>query len=199
MVQMKLNQVNNPLESHTGIFKKLFDLGLHLAWLTEVKANELDVDYYLNHSGEKCISPLYRRLIEFNDATALNEITKIVATKFIDNWNNIYKAYTTEYKPLENYNMIENEKIKSKVKNTVASASDTYGFNSDTSVPTGKVESESITEGSKDDNDRDLTRHGNIGVTTSQQMLQSELDLRTYKFYEQVMNDIDTVLCLKCY
>lgn len=199
MEQIKLIQVNNPLESHTGIFKKLFDLGLHLAWLTEVKANELDVDYYLNHSGEKCISPLYRRLIEFNDATALNQVTKIVATKFIDNWNKIYEAYTTEYQPLENYRMVENEKVKSKVVNTVGTNAGSYGFNSDEVQPTNELHSTSTTEGSKDDNDRDLTRSGNIGVTTSQQMLQSELDLRTYKFYDQVMNDIDTVLCLKCY
>ena len=47
---------------------------------------------------------------------------------------------------------------------------------------------------------RGLTRHGNIGVTTSQQMLQSEIDLRSnYHFINQIMNDVDSILCLLVY
>lgn len=42
-------------------------------------------------------------------------------------------------------------------------------------------------------------RSGNIGVTTSQQMLQAELDLRTYDFCKSVYADIDVVLCCPLY
>ena len=199
MYQMKLNQVNNPLITNNGIFKILNALHPNIEWLGESKAITLDINYYIGHSGEKIISPLYAKLIEADENTALTIIANIIYNKFIDNWNKIYEAYTTEYQPLENYRMVENEKVKSKVINTVGTNAGLYGFNSDEAQPTNEVHSTSTTEGSKDDNDRDLTRSGNIGVTTSQQMLQSELDLRTYKFYDQVMNDIDTVLCLKCY
>lgn len=48
-------------------------------------------------------------------------------------------------------------------------------------------------------NERTLTRSGNIGVTTSQQMLQSEIELRKYNFFLSVFNDIDTVLTLSIY
>lgn len=42
--------------------------------------------------------------------------------------------------------------------------------------------------------------HGNIGVTTSQQMLESEFDLRArYNFYERVFKDIDKCLTLEIY
>ena len=42
--------------------------------------------------------------------------------------------------------------------------------------------------------------HGNIGVTTSQQMLMSEYELRErYKFYEQIFKDIDKCLTLAIY
>lgn len=41
---------------------------------------------------------------------------------------------------------------------------------------------------------RNLTRHGNIGVTTSQQMLLSELELRKTHYFEIVYTDIDTLL-----
>lgn len=47
--------------------------------------------------------------------------------------------------------------------------------------------------------DRTLTRSGNIGVTTSQQMLESELELRKWNFFERVYNDIDSVCCLSIY
>lgn len=41
--------------------------------------------------------------------------------------------------------------------------------------------------------------HGNIGVTTNQQMLQSEIDLRQYNFLIQVFNDVLNALTLKIY
>lgn len=43
------------------------------------------------------------------------------------------------------------------------------------------------------------TRSGNIGVTTSQQMLQAELDIRKYDYYLSVFEDIDKVLTIPVY
>lgn len=37
--------------------------------------------------------------------------------------------------------------------------------------------------------------HGNIGVTTSQQMLESELQLALFNFYEEIVKDYVTVYC----
>ena len=48
-------------------------------------------------------------------------------------------------------------------------------------------------------NDRELTRSGNIGVTTSQMMLQSEIELRKWLYYQNVFNDIDNILTLSIY
>lgn len=45
----------------------------------------------------------------------------------------------------------------------------------------------------------ELERSGNIGVTTSQQMLQSEIDLRQYNFIMQVFRDITDLLGLPIY
>ena len=62
------------------------------------------------------------------------------------------------------------------------------------------------TEGKREDKGQDVLNgttvttgrvHGNIGVTTSQQMLKSELDLRVYNFFENMFKDIDQYLCLK--
>ena len=46
----------------------------------------------------------------------------------------------------------------------------------------------------------DLTRKGNIGVTTSQQMIESERNLWIWNFFKDaVFPDIDTILTLKIY
>lgn len=47
--------------------------------------------------------------------------------------------------------------------------------------------------------DRTLTRHGNIGVTTSQQMLNSEIELWQWNFFSGVFKDIDKILTIKTY
>lgn len=51
----------------------------------------------------------------------------------------------------------------------------------------------------KDRTEHDLTRKGNIGVTTSQQMIESEYELRKWLFFEEVMLDIDKLLTLSIY
>ena len=50
------------------------------------------------------------------------------------------------------------------------------------------------------DTARSLERHGNIGVTTSQQMLQSEHELWLWNFFfDVVFPDLDKILCLYVY
>lgn len=44
-----------------------------------------------------------------------------------------------------------------------------------------------------------LTRKGNIGVTSSQQLIESEWELRKHDFYAMIYKDIDSILCLKIY
>lgn len=50
-----------------------------------------------------------------------------------------------------------------------------------------------------DDENRTLTRRGNIGVTTSQQMLESELELRKYDLIERMFSDCDRLLTTSVY
>ena len=47
--------------------------------------------------------------------------------------------------------------------------------------------------------ERELNRSGNIGVTTSQQMIESERNLYLWKFFDVVFADIDKILTLKVY
>ena len=106
-------------------------------------------------------------------------------------------------------------------------ASDVYGFNSNSPVPQAETSGNSTvtTRGDSDKNvttetetetgtrtetetgtrtetetgNRRLTRSGNIGVTTTQQMLESEIKLWEWNFYETVFKDVDTVLTVPKY
>lgn len=107
--------------------------------------------------------------------------------------------------------------------NTTQTADNTgsvYGFNSDKAVNkdaqsgTGESEQKSestntknltdtetrnfSTSGSTSEN-RTLKRSGNIGVTTSQQMIESERALWNWYFYDIVFADVDKMLTLSIY
>lgn len=178
----------------------------HLPWLTASLAKDIDTEYVISHSGEKTVSPL---LFRFSDMVEKQQISTIEARTLVcdfifnhygENWTKIYSSYfETEYKPLENYSMIEQENAKTKIKTVSSNNSSVYGFDSEEPVPSNEAGSETETSSNADDNERKLTRSGNIGVTTSQQMLQSEIDLRSYDFIESIMRDLDTVLCLAIY
>ena len=78
-----------------------------------------------------------------------------------------------------------------------SSSSSSSGSSSSSSTESG---SGTITEeGAFADNKRKLTRSGNIGVTTSQQMIQSEIDLRSWNYFENLFKDVDSVLTCSLY
>ena len=172
-------------------------------WMSVEDAKNLDLDYYLNH-GQRSISPLYEQLINQQsnnqDFNALNKLVDIIYLKFKDKWNRIYDAYIkSTYNALENYSMTEVEKTNTKVTSTDNTIGGSYGFNSDVSVPVNDSNSTSVVEGNGEDNKRELTRSGNIGVTSSQQMLEQELQLRKYNFYEELFKDVNSVVTLSIY
>lgn len=95
--------------------------------------------------------------------------------------------------------------------------SNTFSEDERTNTHTEEARTNTFTENSKTDtfttgaredtttttyggvSDVTLERSGNIGVTTSQQMLLSELELRSYDFFENMFSDIDKYLCLKIF
>ena len=120
-------------------------------------------------------------------------------SEFAESWKKVFKALALDYKPLENYNMIEkfNDyyiKDKNAVKHSGADTSTNYitsfddtNFRNDTQTENNFADV--ITEYSNTQTDENNIasneihktkneKAGNLGVTTSQQMLQSEIDIR---------------------
>ena len=231
-----------------GIFTRLGTLfPEELPWAND-NGQTLDQMYFGNHSGDKETSPLLDKFIEQNEGNATPEIlteeqittlANILYTRYGVQWDKLYKVLSAEYNPIENYSMTEEETpditrtetpnitrdktTSAKSDFTVTTNSDTatdvYGFNSNSAVPQGESNGNSTvtTQGDADKNvttenetetgtrteretgKRTLTRSGNIGVTTSQQMLESEIKLWEWNFYETVFKDVDTVLTVPKY
>lgn len=139
-------------------------------------------------------------------------VTRWAARKSLS-WGRYYTAIHTNYAPLENYDRQEQEAIEEEGENSAEAAGTTAGtdedkvaaFNSSTYQPKSQLTrlGNSDTETSGDYN-RTLNRssriHGNIGVTTSQQMLAAELDITPrLDIYEKIVSDFKSQFCILVY
>lgn len=174
---------------------------------------------YLSNRLDKILSPLYSRLIDHYDgniATANEKIIKIIENKFLFNWNKLATGFFADYNPIHNYDMSEHEEVDNdrKVNSDVTSSTETSdtqkyaGFNSGSTLPVASEsegESETTTTGELasneqvEDNERTLTRAGNIGVTTTAQMLTQEFELRKRTLLDKIYEDMDTILFVDYY
>lgn len=200
----------------TGIFHQLATNN-QFEFITNESAINLDVDYYLSRSGKKFISNLYDNLIEnYPNEDPLIRLSKIIETRYKDKWLRIYETLKKDYNPINNYDMIEVETPDledhrvTKMDQDVSNETDLndYGFNSNNPVPTSKNITRLTGSGENNKTDetinrtgtRTLTRSGNIGVTTSAQLVEGEVKLRAlYNMIDIIYNDVDKVLCLSIY
>lgn len=220
---------------------------------------QMGVAYVLQHSGEKPASNLLKYYCDDSGHitnTGISTIAGVIITMFKEQWDRRYEALISDYNPIENYNMTENEEgddhktygeeneeyvygaQKRSEKRGAQGGSSTQGeqhnsnengisaFNSGgyandrngsedlgsrsdsyhADAYTDEISSDRYTDSkshSADDDTsdfrRELTRKGNIGVTTTQQMIEQELNLRAYRFFERMFEDIDSVIALRVY
>lgn len=201
-----------------GIFQRINNLsGVTLPWSEDNAL--LDIDYIYRWSGYKSISPLIAHLLgedESLSTQAYNNLAGIIWAYFGQAWTKKYEALVSSYDPLKNYDMREheqNEIVDDSYTSSIGNDStanntshDVYGYNSASathaSIDGGSISNQSSNSSDYDNTrtiDRTLIRSGNIGVTTSQQMLESELKLRAYRFFEQVYKDVDSIVALPIY
>ncbi len=204
----------------TSLFSTLSSDDYNAYLIQFLNTNEDDMTLeYLGNRLDKILSPLYERLIEhFNDDISLAnaKLIDVIENKFLFNWNKLAEGFFADYNPIHNYDMIEKEEIDNKrnVKTDVTASTETSdtqkiaGFNSGTTLPVASESegsSETTTTGealkneSVDDNNRELTRSGNIGVTTTAQMLEQEFVLRKKTLLDKIYADIDTILFIDYY
>ena len=122
-------------------------------------------------------------------------------------WEHLAATLTAEYNPIENYDRTEEwEDTNTNTSHYTNSANNTsngstkeqvYGYNdlqnpadnsASTSTSTSADTSDSIGTGTSAGS-RKGRAHGNIGVTTTQEMLESERRIAMFNFYDAVIRD----------
>lgn len=79
------------------------------------------------------------------------------------------------------------------------SSTDTHNLTYTETLDGEEVRADSSASESDRTDSRELTRGGNIGVTTSQQMVTSERDLWNWNYFSTIFKDIDSLTTLEIY
>lgn len=113
-------------------------------------------------------------------------------------WNTLYKTMGFEYDPIENYRRHETESTGTTQSGNNAenmSGNDTQSstaFNSYSETETGKTDRTEGRTGNYADSgqtDRNLLAYGNIGTTTTQQMINEERAVAMFDLYSIIARD----------
>lgn len=160
--------ISNLVMNHPMIFK---GIKFNLTWATDEEMHRLMYAYYATQD------------MAFPDESLMTLKIQLKADLISEYWNKLAELKKIEYDPIENYNRYEESADKniSSGNNSSKGVSNRfeYPMNVAASKQTGKVDSnESGNFKSDTDNKHTAHIHGNIGVTTSQQMMQSEFDIQ---------------------
>lgn len=154
---------------------------------------------------------------------ALTILVSIIDRKYGHSWERLFDLTQLEYDPIKNYDMSETEtpnitrqtdtETATDIETTAAanSAADIYGFNSETPVPNAQslAGSTQRVKGSKNGNTesrtetesgtREITRSGNIGVTTTQRLIESEIELWKWTYLDTIFAQLDDLIACPLY
>lgn len=134
-------------------------------------------------------------------------------TRRKDNFAKLWQGFTAEYNPIENYDRHEDSTetpdithtLTNSGKDTSTNEADVQGYNATDYTPNSRTVSSgtSSTNGTdKESGTRTFTSriHGNIGVTTSAQMLEGELALRrSLDIYALIAEEFETDNLIQVY
>lgn len=134
-------------------------------------------------------------------------------TRRKDNFAKLWQGFTAEYNPIENYDRHEDSTETPNITHTLVNSgedastneADVQGFNAAEYAPNSRTKSNGTSSTNGTDTEtgtRTYTSriHGNIGVTTSAQMLEGELALRrSLDIYALIAEEFETDNLIQVY
>ena len=134
-------------------------------------------------------------------------------TRRKDNFAKLWQGFTAEYNPIENYDRQEDSTETPNITHTLSNSgqdastneADVQGYNGTDYVPNSRTKSSGTSSTNGTDTEsgtRTYTSriHGNIGVTTSAQMLEGELALRkSMDIYALIAAEFETDNLIQVY
>lgn len=191
-----------------------------------ITLNDLDMHFYDSY-GQRIISPFLRRVIKSNGGTIPIPVTdwvgisRVCYRKLYHTLRQEALALGAEYNPINNYDMTEDGSdsdthsgtdttTHTATEYTQTTTDDVTGFDSTGDGVQANKSTSDVRQGTKPGEDsteyghvisreHSLSRSGNIGVTTSQQMIQSELDLRCTDYWDRVCEHVAEILTIPMY
>lgn len=201
-----------------GIFTEI----AKIEWFEGLDSSAFDT-YFALRVGDRIASNSLQFFVNDDGIVAGEKLTLLAKTIYNINkisWKNIYRDLTVEYNPIENTDYTETVKDRGGSSGSAStsssgsgSSSDSvtngkYAFNSTESVPdttssssgsnSSSAASSSQSFGSTN-NDREIRKHGNIGVTTNADMIISDLDIWKNKIADKFISDICDIIALSIY
>lgn len=199
-----------------GIFTAISNI----SWFPGVKPSQLDTYFMLMH-GEKLASKVLDNFTNEDgviEGDNLKKLAQVIHNTYINNWEHEYKTLTVEYNPIENTDYIEtytgsasgtaggSATDAGKVTTTnktagLGSSSYANDNQSETAYGTGAdARTTTTTSTSSGSDQHEIRKHGNIGVTTNAQMIESDIDVwKLNNFYDILCSDICKVIALSIF
>ena len=134
----------------------------------------------------------------FNSSSASPSNKSVSSNSNTTTYNNVTDAHNISETDTTTYNTEDETSYGSTNTHKYSNVTDTNSSSGSSTVTYDTTDAE--TKNLTTQFSHTFHREGNLGVTTSQQMLESEIELRSNnKFFEIVFKDIDGVLCLSIY
>lgn len=133
--------------------------------------------YKLSAIARAAYDPINEVIIGANLDAVLNDLLS-------SKWTDILRAYYSDYDPVENYNSTE-KKVTTDISRDRTDK--IFSYNS-----TDGAHTTNFKETDKDD--WTITKSGNIGVTTTQQMIQQTVSLNDTNYISKFLEDIAKIL-----
>lgn len=131
------------------------------------------------------------------DPDVLKEVIKYWSKKNSENWQRMYDAMAAEYNPLYNKDAFYEESEDRNLKSTGESVGRVSAFNTNTFQNSNQSSAEGTDTGTIK---RSRREYGNIGVTSSMQLVQEEMELRSdWNIYDVILADFKSRFCILVY
>lgn len=144
------------------------------------------------------ITELAELSLVYADPDTMRQLIPIWSAAQVENWTRMYRALTEDYDPLHNYDRYEDWEDNATAKARGSNKQSRAGYNQDA----GMVDDQQDTQdtSSTADTKRKGRMYGNIGVTTSAQMLEGEISVRDrFNIYDIICNSFKRKFCVMIY
>lgn len=135
--------------------------------------------------------------IAIPDIAIFKKVLEYWSYKNLQQWDKLYNAQTASYNPLWNKDATYSEKETRDLHSTGESTGKVSAFNSEDFQNASKNDASGSDTGTIT---RERREYGNIGITTSVQMLEEEMAFRMkYNIYDIITEDFKSRFCILVY